>query len=141
MTEKYHQLPIQIRFSDVDSFGHVNNNAYFSFYDLGKQEFFNDVLPGNFTKQDVVPVIANIQADFLLPIFYGDKVVVETRVGHLGEKSFMLEQQAVSLDGTKVYCRCNTILVCFSQSEKKTVSIPDDYRTAFETYEPRPHTF
>ena len=31
----YHRLPIQIRFNDVDRYGHVNNNAYFAYYDLG----------------------------------------------------------------------------------------------------------
>ena len=35
-----HTLPIQLRFNDVDKFGHVNNTVYFSFYDLGKTEYF-----------------------------------------------------------------------------------------------------
>lgn len=35
--EFHHSLPIQLRFNDVDKFGHVNNTVYFSFYDLGKQ--------------------------------------------------------------------------------------------------------
>ena len=26
-----HTLPIQLRFNDVDKFGHVNNTVYFSF--------------------------------------------------------------------------------------------------------------
>ena len=29
-----HTLPLQIRFNDVDTLGHVNNTVYFSFYDL-----------------------------------------------------------------------------------------------------------
>ena len=33
-----HRLPIQIRFNDVDRYGHVNNNAYFAFYDLGRSD-------------------------------------------------------------------------------------------------------
>ena len=35
----YHSLPIQIRFNDVDRYGHVNNNSYFAYYDLGKEEY------------------------------------------------------------------------------------------------------
>ena len=27
-----HTMPVQIRFSDVDQFGHVNNSVYFSLY-------------------------------------------------------------------------------------------------------------
>ena len=40
-----HTLPIQLRFNDVDKFGHVNNTVYFSFYDLGKTEYFASVCP------------------------------------------------------------------------------------------------
>ena len=41
-----HTLPIQLRFNDVDKFGHVNNTVYFSFYDLGKTEYFRFRMPG-----------------------------------------------------------------------------------------------
>ena len=32
-----HTLPIQLRFNDVDKFGHVNNTVYFSFLDTIRQ--------------------------------------------------------------------------------------------------------
>ena len=31
-----HVMPVQIRFSDVDQYGHMNNSSYFSIYDLAK---------------------------------------------------------------------------------------------------------
>ena len=31
-----HSMSAQIRFSDVDQFGHVNNSVYFSLCDLAK---------------------------------------------------------------------------------------------------------
>ena len=27
-----HKIPVQIRFSDVDQYGHMNNSVYFSLY-------------------------------------------------------------------------------------------------------------
>lgn len=59
----YHSLPIQIRFNDVDRYGHVNNNSYFAYYDLGKEEYLRNVLKMDYRNSDVVPVIANINAD------------------------------------------------------------------------------
>ena len=53
-----HRLPIQIRFNDVDRYGHVNNNAYFAFYDLGKEDYLNNVLKLDYRNRDVVPVMA-----------------------------------------------------------------------------------
>ena len=52
-----HTLPIQLRFNDVDKFGHVNNTVYFSFYDLGKTEYFASVCPGVDWEKDGIVVV------------------------------------------------------------------------------------
>lgn len=130
-----HRLPIQIRFNDVDRYGHVNNNAYFAFYDLGKEAYLNDVLATDYRRRDVVPVIANINADFLLPIFYGDPIVVETAVSRMGQHSFTLLQQAVNTRSGQVVCRCSTVMVCFSLKGQCSAELPEDYRRAIEAFE------
>lgn len=38
-----HEVPVQIRFSDVDQYGHMNNSVYFSLYDFAKTSYFRDV--------------------------------------------------------------------------------------------------
>ncbi len=130
-----HRVPIQIRFNDVDRYGHVNNNAYFAFYDLGKEDYLANVLRVNYRESDVVPVIANINADFFQPIFYGDKIVVETRIAHIGQKSFTLQQRAVNEKTGLVVCQCATVMVCFSLKEQVSASIPEAYREAILAYE------
>ena len=97
MTEIFrHRTPIQIRFNDLDAYQHVNNNVYFSFYDLGKENYFSTVLCSDFRLQPVVPLVASIHADFIEPILYEDQIVIETRVSRLGNKSFTLQQRAVN---------------------------------------------
>lgn len=130
-----HRLPIQIRFNDVDRYGHVNNNAYFAFYDLGKQDYLTSVLKIDYRANDVVPVIANINADFYQPVFYGDDIVVETCVSHVGQKSFTLSQRAVNEKTGAVVCRCSTVMVCFSLKRQESADIPPAFRTAIEQYE------
>ncbi len=130
-----HRIPVQLRFNDVDRFGHVNNTVYFSLYDLGKAEYLHAVLDARFEQQDVVPVVANINADFLHPIFYGDPVVIETATVRLGHKSFTLHQRAVNTATGAVLCQCSTTMVCFSLSAGETVDIPVGVRAAIERYE------
>jgi len=84
-----HFMPAQIRFSDVDQFGHVNNSVYFSLYDLAKTTYFKDVL-GMEEWGDVVVVVANINANFLMPVFFSDGIEIETATVQLGNKSFTL---------------------------------------------------
>ena len=63
-----HTLPIQLRFNDVDKFGHVNNTVYFSFYDLGKTEYFASVCPHVDWQKDGI-VVVHIEANFLAQIY------------------------------------------------------------------------
>lgn len=132
-----HCVPIQIRFNDVDRFGHINNNAYFSYYDLGKEKYLQDVLKSDYQSREVVPVIASIHADFIHPIFSDDEITVETRISRIGEKSFTLEQQAVNEKTQMVMCRCSTVMVCFSLSTQLSVEVPDSFRKAISEYEGR----
>lgn len=130
-----HCLPIQIRFNDVDQYGHVNNNAYFSYYDLGKEDYLRRVLKVDYRKHNVVPVIANINADFIFPIFYGDPVVVETCVSRLGQKSFTLEQRIVNERTGAEMSRCATVMVCFSLVDQLSADMPEHYRDAIKAFE------
>lgn len=130
-----HSMPVQIRFNDVDQYGHVNNNAYFAYYDLGKQDYLMHVLRVNYRTSEVVPVIANINADFIIPIFHGDDIVVETRVSHLGHKSFTLQQRAINRATGLEVCRCATVMVCFNQRTKQSADIPAEFRQAIEAFE------
>lgn len=130
-----HSLPIQIRFSDVDRFGHVNNNAYFAYYDLGKQEYMRTVLGPDVFDGELVPVVVNINVDFYLPVHYGDAVSVETAVTRLGNKSFTLEQQAVRTDSREVLCRCHTVMVCIRRTDGQSLPIPERSRRLIEEFE------
>ena len=136
MTEIFrHRTPIQIRFNDLDAYQHVNNNVYFSFYDLGKENYFSSVLCPDFRLQPVVPLVASIHADFIEPIFYEDQIVVETRVSRLGNKSFTLQQRAVNQVTERVVCQAETVMVCVDLKKGHSVEIPDSYRHAIEQYE------
>ena len=131
----YHSLPIQIRFNDVDRYGHVNNNSYFAYYDLGKEEYLRNVLKMDYRNSDVVPVIANINADFILPIFYGDEIIIETRVSHIGKKSYTLKQLAINQKTGNILCQYSTVMVCFNLETQTSAELPEVYRKAFVEFE------
>ena len=80
-------------------------------------------------------MIANINADFIIPIFHGDDIVVETRVSHMGHKSFTLQQRAINRATGLEVCRCATVMVCFNQRTKQSADIPAEFRQAIEAFE------
>ena len=90
-----HCLPVQMRFSDIDMLGHLNNNVYLIFMDLAKIEYFGAINGKPVTANELCMVVANINCDFVAPSFLGNALEVWTQVTHIGEKSVKLEQRIV----------------------------------------------
>lgn len=131
-----HSLPIQLRFNDVDQFGHVNNTVYFTYYDLGKTEYFSTVYPNfNLCKHGVV--VVNIEANFLSSILSTQSVAVQTTVSEIGNKSMTLVQQVIDTDTQEVKCICKSILVAIDLQKQDSMEIPEDWKEAIAAYEGR----
>lgn len=132
----HHQIPAQLRFSDVDRFGHVNNSVYFSLFDMSKEKYFMDVV-GKDPFHQVCIVVANVNANFLAPIYFPDEIAIQTAIVHLGNKSFTLHQRAVNVRTKEVKCDCRTVMVCLDMNDKVSVPIPQNFRERIEAYEGR----
>lgn len=129
-----HTLPVQIRFNDVDQYGHMNNSSYFSLYDLAKTSYMRDVF-GNKDWHHMGIVVANINADFLAPVFFSDDLIIETTVIHLGHKSFTLLQRAINKVSGVLKCQCRTVMVGYDVATKEPVELPADFKQAVCDYE------
>lgn len=129
-----HTLPVQIRFNDVDQYGHMNNSSYFSLYDLAKTSYLRDVF-GNKDWHHMGIVVANINADFLAPVFFSDDLIIETTVIHLGHKSFTLLQRAINKASGVLKCQCRTVMVGYDVATKEPVELPADFKQAVCDYE------
>lgn len=133
-----HITPIQLRFNDFDALGHVNNSVYFSFYDLGKTSYFEKVMPDISVDKEVGVVIGHIEVSFLLPVYPGENVAVETAVVEIGNKSFKLLQQLVDVETSEVKCVAHTVMVCFDAKTKSTRYISDVWRKSMADFETNP---
>lgn len=129
-----HVMPVQIRFSDVDQYGHMNNSSYFSIYDLAKTSYMRDVF-GDKNWRDLGIVVANINADFLAPVFFSDNLYIETTVIHLGNKSFTLLQRAINKASGVLKCQCRTVMVGYDMATKEPVELPDSFKKTICEYE------
>lgn len=130
-----HITPIQLRFNDFDTLGHVNNSVYLSFYDLGKTEYFSQVLPQLHIKSKTGVVIADIHVSFLLAVYPGEQVAVQTAVVEIGNKSFKLQQQLIDTVSQEVKCVCETVMVCFDAVNKCSCQVPSEWREAIAAFE------
>lgn len=132
-----HEVPLQIRFNDIDLLGHLNNAVYIQFFDLGKSRYFQDVMPEGVDWRHINIVVANINCDFFAPTYITEPIAVLTTITHMGEKSFALEQRIVNSDNGEVKCIAKTIMVGFDMTTGKSAPINPKWVEALERYEQR----
>lgn len=129
-----HVLPIQIRFNDVDKFGHVNNTIYFQFYDTAKTDYFAAVCK-DVDWESVAIVVVKIEAEFLSQIKAGEHIAARTRVTKIGNKSFQLEQDIINVDTQEVKCRCLSVMVLYDLVNHQSMPFPENWRQAICQYD------
>lgn len=129
-----HRMPAQLRFSDVDRFGHVNNSVYFSLFDMCKTRYFHDVV-GSDIFDRMAPVIVHIEANFISPVFFPDEIVIETAIVKTGNKSFTLRQRALNERTCEVKCECETVMVMMDTNTNLSVEIGEEFRSKVSAFE------
>lgn len=110
------KTPIQIRFADLDVLGHVSNNVYGQYLELGRVMWFREI-PG----ERPSAVVANINIDFLGEIRINDDVYVVTRCIKMGNKSLQL-QQDIFANGQHV-TRATVVQVGFDADTRQSVPL------------------
>lgn len=132
-----HRIPAQLRFNDIDILGHLNNSVYFTLFDLAKSRYFEAVIGNVFDWNSIDIVVANVNCDFIAPVFFHDAVDVETKVEHIGDKSLMLVQRLIDSNTNAVKCVCRTIMVGFDLEKGITIAITQRWRDALNKFEGR----
>lgn len=91
-------IPVKVRFSETDMFGHMNNTAPFVYFEEARIDFmksigmFNDIS----READSVPVVADLQCDFHQQIFFDDQLKLYVKVESMGRTSYDIHYLAVN---------------------------------------------
>ena len=129
-----HIMPVQIRFNDMDKFGHVNNTVYFQFYDTAKTDYVFQVCPNVDWEKEAI-IVVHIDSDFVAQITGQPHIAVRTRVSKIGNKSFHLEQEVFDLDNGELKSRCTSVMVGYNLVTRETMPIPEKWVESICRYE------
>jgi acyl-CoA thioester hydrolase len=77
-----HQVPIKVRFYELDPYNHLNHAAYIQYFEVARIELLAEIgvtLPG-MMEDGLMIVVTDIATRFLGSARSGDEVVVETEL-------------------------------------------------------------
>jgi acyl-CoA thioester hydrolase len=125
-------FPLQVRFSDVDVYGHVNNVKYFEFFQEARIDYMSRIwrtLPEDTAR--VPMVIAQMDVDYRHPILFRlEPYVVYSWVSHVGTSSFVIESEI--REGERLFSRARVVLVTFDRKSQRAAPAAEAYRELLE---------
>ena len=81
----------RVRFHELDALNHVNNVAYFRWFESVRIPYFAHVHVTNYEDGDPQVVLASNYARYFKPLHLGDNYVIATRTKSFRNSSFVLE--------------------------------------------------
>lgn len=126
---------IQIRFSDIDILQHVNNVVLQEYYDLGKSDYFKEVLKLPIVWNERGFIAAATNSSYIAEVKINDDIVVTTRVSKIGTKSITIYQEIIARNCGMVKSTSTSVLVAFDIVNHVSIEIPEHWREDIEKYE------
>lgn len=116
---------VATRFIDFDMFGHVNNSVYFTYLEVARSKYWEEIIKWDWKKTGVV--IAHAELDYIFPILMEDKIAVHVKTSRIGTTSFDLEYEVIKIkDNEEVVCsRGKTVCIAINYSSKRPTAIPE----------------
>ncbi|SDQ45376.1 acyl-CoA thioester hydrolase [Virgibacillus subterraneus] len=94
-------IPIKIRFSETDMFGHVNNVSAFIYFEEARIEFLKSVglFQNEGSDDEGVPIVADLQCDYHTQMYFNEKLWQYVKVNHIGNTSLDIHYMALNDKG------------------------------------------
>lgn len=130
-----YRTDLEMRFTDLDMMGHVNNAVYFTYMEIGRTKYWKQAIHWDWKKTGVVMGKASIT--YIKPLHLGDKISMYVRTSRIGNTSFDLEYLIVKMqNGEEIICsKGKTVCVVYDYETKSPISIPANERNKMIEFE------
>lgn len=122
---------IELRWRDVDAYGHVNNAVYLTFLEEARDAWVQRTLGGATDTWDFV--LARVAIDFRSELTLDDgAVLVRCRLDSIGRSSIRTREEVVKLDGT-LSASAESVIVPRDAQAGRSRALTDEERAILET--------
>jgi acyl-CoA thioester hydrolase len=125
-----HEKEIEIRWRDVDGYGHVNNAVFLTYLEEARDEWLERALGADGDACDYV--IARVEVDFRRELrLADDRIVSRCSLHSLGTSSVRTREELVTLDG-EVAAEAEAVLVARDRETKRSRPLSEPERAALQ---------
>jgi acyl-CoA thioester hydrolase len=109
----------------MDSLGHINNIIYLQYFEEARIQWMNG-LGSPLDTRSTGMILKKSSITYHRPLTHPADVVIETRCGHVGRSSFVLDCTLANTTApTEVACEAQFVIVWYDYVEATPAAIPD----------------
>lgn len=124
--------PITTRWSDNDIYGHINNVAYYSFFDTAANQYLIEEGGLDIAHAEVIGVVVESKCEYHAPLEYPQHLVAGVRVDKLGNRSVTYGIAIFDENSELAAAHGYFVHVFVDRATRKPVAIPAPLRAALE---------
>ena len=140
-----HRHRVEVRLADTDAMGHVNNANYLTYVEIARVAYYEQVtgnaLPIGTHGAEEGMILAEIRMTYRSPAFYGEALVVETRVERIGRTSFGMVHRITAPESrygpARLVAVADSTLVSYDYTDERPIPVPAEWRAAMAAFEGR----
>jgi thioesterase-3 len=127
------ELEIEVRSTELDALGHVNNAKYLEYLEWGRFAWVEEagVPLDSLARQGMASVVVNININYRREATLRERLVVRTWLAGIGGSSFRIGQEVVNARGQTV-CDAVVTIVMFDTRTRASIPVPGELRDRFE---------
>jgi acyl-CoA thioester hydrolase len=140
-----HRHDVEIRLSDTDAMGHVNNARYLTYVEIARVAYYERVtgkpLPIGVHGAEEGMILAEIRMTYRSPAFYGETLTVETRVDRIGRSSFGMVHRITAPESrygpARLVAVADSTMVSYDYADERPIPVPEEWRAGMREFEGR----
>src|SRR5690554_4597580 len=122
---------VEIRFADMDAFGHVNNAVYLTYFEHARAKYWKEIVAWDWKALGII--LARAEVDYVRQLTVRDQAKVYVRTSRVGNSSFDVQYLLVSVgrQGEEtLVAKGMTTCVAFDYKAQRPTPTPEPQRAA-----------
>jgi acyl-CoA thioester hydrolase len=117
---------IQVRFRDLDAYGHVNHAVYLSYLEVARTNLVREVFVRDM-KRNIQYLLIEAHVKYIQPVLLNDKLIIDCTFTEAGKVKFKAEYKLHDGSG-KIYATGYTEHALYDGNTRRPMRLTDELR-------------